>query len=208
MDEKPHHHGNLRAALIDAGMQLLAERGLDGLTLRRAAAKAGVSHAAPAHHFNGKQGLVLAIAAHGFQTFTQLMQDERYRHGDTPQDQLLGICEGYLRFAREHTALFRLIFTTEVKSDPDEDLQTASAAAFGLLVEVCALFEPSPEGDGVNEIMMWSLVHGYAGLSQFSHLNNPSTGEVIPFAMVLPKLKPKTGERITPEADNGSVKSF
>jgi DNA-binding transcriptional regulator YbjK len=56
-DKKKPHHGNLRAALVSAGIELLEEGGLEALTLRKCAARAGVSHAAPAHHFEGLQGL-------------------------------------------------------------------------------------------------------------------------------------------------------
>jgi AcrR family transcriptional regulator len=83
MSDKPHHHGNLREALINAGLLLLKEDGLDGLTLRRAAARAGVSHAAPAHHFSGKQGLVAAIAARGFLPLTEPTEAERFRLNTT-----------------------------------------------------------------------------------------------------------------------------
>ncbi len=65
--EKPHHHGNLREALIVAGIEILKEGGLPALTLRACAARAGVSHAAPAHHFDGLPGLVTAIAANSGQ---------------------------------------------------------------------------------------------------------------------------------------------
>jgi AcrR family transcriptional regulator len=194
MAQKPHHHGNLRPALIKAGIELLATEGIDGMTLRKVAALAGVSHAAPAHHFAGKHGLTLAIAAFGFQTFSALMQEERYRNGAGPQDQLLGICAGYLRFAAEHDALFRLIFTSAIKENPDKELQAASLAAFQILVDVCTLFEPSALGAGVNEIRVWSLVHGYAGLSRFSHLRSPVSGEIIPFSALLPEMTPRRME--------------
>jgi AcrR family transcriptional regulator len=189
--EKPHHHGNLRAALIAAGLDLLNEDGVDGLTLRRAAAKAGVSHAAPAHHFNGKHGLVVAIAAEGFRTFTRIMEEDRFDGGNDAQAQLLGICTGYLRFATEHPALFRLIFSPTIKNDPDPELQEASKAAFMVLSEVCGLFEPSPKGEGANELMIWSLVHGYASLRATQQMQNPRTHEAVPFVSILPPMRVK-----------------
>ena len=195
MTEKPHHHGNLRAALIAAGLALLAEQGLEGLTLRRAAARAGVSHAAPAHHFKGKHGLIVAIAAEGFRTFTRTMAEDRIAAGTNAEAQLLGICTGYLRFATQHPALFRLIFTPTIKNDPDPELQEASEAAFMVLSEVCALFEPSPHGEGANELMIWSLVHGYASLRAVEQMQNPKSGEPVPFASLLPPMRVK-GEAV------------
>ena len=73
----PHHHGDLRAALIAAGIDMLEADGIAGLSLRKIAARVGVSHAAPAHHFNGKNALLVAIAAQGFRTFTDLMRQGR-----------------------------------------------------------------------------------------------------------------------------------
>ena len=190
--DKPHHHGNLRAALIDAGLTLLAEEGVQGLSLRKAAARAGVSHAAPAHHFAGKAGLVRALAAHGFRTFTDLMASERFRDGHTPMDQMQGICRGYLRFAEEHEALFQLIFTLDFTShDVDEEFETASRQAYELLSEVCGLFEPLPGGPKAVETMIWSLVHGYASLRRYGRLVVPD-GDPVEFQQLLPQLKPRS----------------
>jgi AcrR family transcriptional regulator len=188
MSEKPHHHGNLRAALIKAGLDLLESDGVDGLTLRRAASRAGVSHAAPAHHFAGKEGLLCAIAAQGFTIFADMMEAERDQSGDDPLDRLKGICRGYLKFAETQSALFSLIFSTKGRSDENEDLSSAGARAYGVLAEACSHFEDSPEGPGINEAMVWSLVHGYAALRQMDRLTLPD-GQVIPFESILPPLR-------------------
>lgn len=190
MTAKPHHHGNLRDALISAGLDILTKDGIEGLSLRKAAAHAGVSHAAPAHHFDGKQGLLVAIAARGFERFSAMMQAERYQTGRGAWDQMRGICRGYLNFAEQHPALFQLIFTTEYKEHADPDLQAASLAAYGILSEVCALFEPSPDGPGVNELRIWSLVHGYATLRSFTRSAAPDTGIPISFEALLPQMTP------------------
>ena len=78
MIKKPdgkQHHGNLKESLVLAGMQLLEDEGLEALTLRRCAVLAGVSHAAPAHHFDGLKGLKTAIATRGYAIFEQMMKD-------------------------------------------------------------------------------------------------------------------------------------
>jgi AcrR family transcriptional regulator len=189
---KPRHHGNLREVLIDAGLAILSNEGLGALTLRKAAARAGVSHAAPAHHFDGKTGLLAAIATRGFATFTAYMKQDRYTHGTTPNGQLRGISDGYLRFASDQEALFRLIFNTDFKSQCDDPaLKQACNAAYNELADVCALFEPSPMGAGVNEMAIWSLVHGYAGLCTFNKSSDPDTGDTIPFEALLPPLQPR-----------------
>jgi len=159
-----HHHGDLREALISAGIDILRESGATGLTLRACAARAGVSHAAPAHHFQGMEGLLVAIAARGFQQFTDMMIQEREASGVEPGERLLAICRGYLQFAQENASLYNLMFSSENVSFSDADLDRASTAAYQVLVDGCAPFEPGPAGAKGNEIMIWSLLHGYAGL--------------------------------------------
>ena len=117
-DIAPHHRGNLREALIVAAMALLTEGGIAGLTLRRAAARAGVSHAAPAHHFNGLPGLLTAIAARAFCQFGDAMELARATADPAPFAQLAGICTGYLDFATRHAGIFHLMF---VSAEVDRD---------------------------------------------------------------------------------------
>lgn len=186
--DTPHHHGNLRPALIAAGIGLLEAEGVAGLSLRKIAAATGVSHAAPAHHFNGKTALLVAIAAEGFLIFTNLMEKSRDNAGSDPHDQLLGLCRGYLDFAEQHEALFELIFSTEIKKHADNDLRSASLKAFQLLEETCSWFEPSPHHEKSNEIMIWSLVHGYASLRVYNKMMSPDDGSVMPFEFILPRL--------------------
>ncbi|SEK36764.1 transcriptional regulator, TetR family [Pacificibacter marinus] len=186
-----HHHGNLRSALISEGIHILEVDGVAGLSLRKIATAAGVSHAAPAHHFKGKTALLVAIAAYGFRIFTDFMQEGRENAGPGPHEQILGLCQGYLDFAEKHGALFELIFSTEIKSHADKDLQNASLRAFQLLEETCALFEPSRYAEKGNEIMVWSLVHGYATLRIHNKLMLQSDGSEMPFELILPRLDPK-----------------
>lgn len=187
----PHHHGNLKPALVKAGIDILEREGLAGLSLRKIATAVGVSHAAPAHHFKGKTGLLVAIAAEGFTLFSQYMRDGRAAASSDPHDQLLGLCLGYLRFARNHAALFELIFSTEIKDHADAHLQETSSASFALLQETCALFEPSPKHALANEVMIWSLVHGYATLRVYNKLTPPDGDTEMPFELILPPMMPK-----------------
>ncbi len=184
-----YHHGDLRNTLIRAGLEILERDGLEGLSLRKVAARAGVSHAAPAHHFANRDGLFVAIAAHGFDRFRDYMLEDRYLLGATPRDQLIGISRGYLRFSREQPALFRLNFSFEYKNHPDGELQAASERAYNVLVDVCSLFEPDTAGPGVNELRVWAVVHGYATLSMFRR-GQPIEGPPLPIDLLLPDLRP------------------
>ena len=188
---KPHHHGDLKNALVAAGIALLAEGGRSNLTLRKVAARAQVSHAAPAHHFDGLDELLRAIAAEGFKTFSNLMIEERDKADADPHAQLMGITLGYLRFAAEHDALFDLIFSEPMKNGGYAPLVEQSEYAFAILSDTCALFEPDPGGPMVNEIRGWSTVHGYAILRKFDRLRPYPDGPTIPPDLIMPRLNPK-----------------
>lgn len=152
---------SLREALIDAGLALLAEGGASALTLRRAAARAGVSHAAPAHHFAGLPGLMTAMAVRAYDSFAAALARGRAAAEDDPVARLHGLCRGYLDFAEGNAGLFHLLFVATEPDRGDADLGRASSAAYGLLRETCA---PLTGGipDVVFEVGVWSLVHGYA----------------------------------------------
>jgi len=181
---KRHHHGNLRKALIDAGIELLSEGGIPGLTLRRCAARTGVSHAAPAHHFKGLKDLLTAIVTEAFKIFTQTMINEREAAANDPRSRLMAVCEGYLIFARNYEALATLMFMpTDIISD-DPDYQAASRASYLVLAEACAPFNSGRAGQRGIEVMIWSLVQGYSSLVRTGQVD---TGET-PFADILPLL--------------------
>ncbi len=163
--KKQHHHGNLREALITAGIDLLNEGGLSALTLRRCAARAGVSHAAPAYHFEGLNGLLTAIAARGYQALAETMLEERELASSTDSHaRLVAICNGYLRFAQENEALFDLMFSAKELCYEDPELQQESANAHQVLHEGCAPFKHGSAGNEGTEMMIWALVHGFAGI--------------------------------------------
>jgi AcrR family transcriptional regulator len=190
-DKKLHHHGDLRAALVRAGTEILEEEGLERFSLRKVAARAGVSHAAPAHHFEGKSALLTAIAAVAYARFTEFLREGRRAADPDPQAQLAGLCQGYLDFAEAHQAQFQLIFSTSVKENPSDELRETSMQAFDLLVETCDLFEPSPDHPMANALMIWALVHGFATLREYNALMSRQTGITVPIEHILPKLTPK-----------------
>lgn len=154
---------SLRHVLIEAGLALLEEGGMQALTLRRTAARAGVSHAAPAHHFDGLPGLLTAMAARAFHLFADALFAGREAGGTDPLQRLLGTTQGYLNFAAHHAGLFDLMFASpEVRRD-DPELRPHAAQAYQILREACLPFGQGLPDD-VLEVAVWSLVHGYAML--------------------------------------------
>ncbi|MDF1793755.1 MAG: TetR/AcrR family transcriptional regulator [Thalassobaculaceae bacterium] len=164
-----YHHGNLRHALVRAGLEILDELGLDALTLRGCASRAGVSHAAPKNHFANLDALVAAIVAEGFRRMRDSMRQAMAAADSGPRAQLVAAAEGYLAFAEENQALFRLAFSIRRGDSDSQELRAAGDESYAVLSEVCAPLVPRINGMPVTraavEIMVWSYVHGYASLA-------------------------------------------
>ncbi len=171
---RPYHHGDLKHALVEAGLALLEEGGLAALTLRACAARAGVSHAAPKNHFGSLHGLVTAIAAEGFRRHAIFMR-EGLAAGAAPGERLHAALEGYVRFATEHPHLFELMFSPSYPDFADPELRASASESYAVLRDVATGLDwdkaDAPGAQQRAEMMLWSLVHGYAILSlsgQFS----------------------------------------
>lgn len=168
-DKAPYHHGDLRAALLEAGEVILSETGVEGFSLRRVAREVGVSHAAPAHHFGDTAGLLDALAAEGFRRFLKAMQDRQLLVDPMDKEELLmasGL--GYLDFATSSPALFRLMFMAEKSDEASDERRAAAQESFDhLLADVARLLGRSPleDPDGMADVMAnWAMVHGFAEL--------------------------------------------
>ncbi len=171
-EQKPHHHGDLSEALIEAGISLLNEGGVDALTLRKCAARAGVSHAAPAHHFKGLKGLMTAIITRGFLLFADEMNVNIAAAHDDPKSRLHGCCIGYLKFSRENSALASIIFDKTNCYNDDEKWNTAADSAYQVLIDICAPFN-HPYGDAeITQIAVWTMLEGYVNFERKGVINN------------------------------------
>ena len=167
MDQRPYHHGDLRAALLSAAEDELADRGIEGFSLRSVAKRAGVSHAAPAHHFGDVVGLLTALAAEGFHRF-QATLDAQEVGASGPRDRAVRAGLGYMRFAVERPALFRLIFSSAKPSFADPELVAAAETAYRHLQDLIAAL-----GGGLTDVTaLWALSHGLADLSSGQRLRS------------------------------------
>ncbi|WP_171207830.1 MULTISPECIES: TetR/AcrR family transcriptional regulator [unclassified Ruegeria] len=165
-DTNGQREAGLRERLIDAGIELLHSGGASALTLRKCAARAGVSHAAPAHHFNGVEGLLTAIAARGYQRFASTMLEHLNSAPAAHRDRLYSICEGYQSFSKENEALYELMFNSGQIDFCDLDLADKSRAAFEILEQCCAPLHEIDTSPFTLEITIWSLLHGYCSLTR------------------------------------------
>jgi AcrR family transcriptional regulator len=162
-----YHHGDLRAALLTASLALLEGHGLAGLTLRRAAAAAGVSHAAPAHYFPSLKSLLTALAVIGFERFAAAMAMEREKAANNPAAQMRAAGQGYVNFAIANPGLFRLMFSATLLDWDDAALRKAASASFGQLEEIVRPVAGKTAGPGEQKELLklvWCVVHGYAHL--------------------------------------------
>lgn len=148
-------------------MELLEEAGEAGFSLRELARRLGVTANAAYRHYANKDELLMALAAAGFRQFG----DSQMRlWQDTPgsaADKFLASGCGYVRFACEHPALFRLMFGHQAASRRTAELEQASAQAFaGLLAGVASVLKLSPDTDEARlaATNAWALVHGFSHL--------------------------------------------
>ena len=166
----PYHHGALREALIQATESLLAERGAEGFSLREVARRAGVSPAAPAHHFGDAAGLLTAVVSQGFEALSHALEAGDACGGADPLAALRGQGEAYVRFAMQHPGRFRLMFR-QGKLHADAVLELRASAAFDVLAGGVrrgfglAAGAPMDDRQWNAVVALWSLVHGYAHLA-------------------------------------------
>jgi AcrR family transcriptional regulator len=163
-----YHHGDLRRVLLDAAAKSIAENGAAALSLRALAATAGVSHAAPVHHFGDKAGLFTAVAAEGFTLLGEELHSVWTETGD-----FLEIGVGYIRFALEHRGHFEVMFQPELMNLSDPRLVEAKARAFATLDEPLAAAGPDRDDHQAHlaGLASWSIVHGLATLALSDNLS-------------------------------------
>ncbi|MFT5675509.1 MAG: AcrR family transcriptional regulator [Paraglaciecola sp.] len=164
-----YHHGDLKNALLQSARVVLNEKGIHGLSLRACAAHAGVSHAAPTHHFKSLRGLLTELAVIAYDQFTAALQTE-YEHviHEPPRSRLQKVCQAYVDFSIKEPRLFELMFSSIPLDFENPRLISRSGEAYRQLVAIVhPLFDAEKMDEGQREqteILVWSLVHGYASL--------------------------------------------
>ncbi|MGH3456784.1 TetR/AcrR family transcriptional regulator [Aeromicrobium sp.] len=167
-DQRPYHHGHLRQVVIDAAVAEVQAAGASALSLRAIARRAGVSHAAPAHHFGDKKGIFTAIAIEGFDLLTAAIapvafEDEGFLAGGV----------GYVQFALEHPGHFEVMFRPTLYDRDDPKLVEAGDRAFEVLADsarhAIELQGTDDDAEGL-AIAGWCLSHGLSTLWLQSNL--------------------------------------
>jgi len=163
--KQPYHHGDLKAALMTAALQLIDRHGVKGFSLKDAAASAGVSTAAPYRHFADKEALLDAIRGEGFGLFNASLV-AAYAGAESARDKIVELGVAYVRFALEHPAHFQLMFSMKGGEGPPEE--PGDASGFMLLVQAVAALHPGASSQTRDDLVLvcWSLVHGFAMLQR------------------------------------------
>ncbi len=166
--ERGYHHGTLRLALMRAAVEVLAERGPDGFSLRETARRAGVSPAAPAHHFGDARGLLTAIATEAFRDFGDALAAADRGEDRAARIRAQGLA--YVRFALDNPARFHLMWRKALLDTEDPAYAEAGHRAFLILDgvvrgEEAARTTPPRDLSLAPSIACWSIVHGFAMLA-------------------------------------------
>jgi AcrR family transcriptional regulator len=168
-ERRGYHHGNLREALIDAALMLLAEKGPGAFTIAEAARLAGVSSAAPYRHFRDAEALLAAVAERGYERFAAALAEAWNDGRPNPLRAFEAIGQAYLAFARREPALYAAMFETHMAFDAFPSVQAAAERAFAVLRQATErLAATLPAGKRPPSLMMalhiWAMAHGIASL--------------------------------------------
>ncbi|GAA2879862.1 TetR/AcrR family transcriptional regulator [Streptomyces mexicanus] len=167
MTSRPFHHGNLRAVLLDQAEQTLREHGIDALSLRELARKAGVSHGAPRSHFVDRQSLLDALAERGFDRLADEMEAVIASDAANYRQRLRAAAASYVHFAVTDAALLDLMFTAK-NGNPPESLRAASERLFAAVGELIdrgiAAGELTPQDPRRLQLLFAAVMQGIASL--------------------------------------------
>jgi AcrR family transcriptional regulator len=165
MTKEAYHHGDLRDALLRAAEEALSAMPLEEVSLREIARRAGVSHAAPKHHFSTLGQLFGEVAARGFEKFVGDLQHAIDSDPDqTPESRLAAMCRAYIRFAVDHPTVYALMFGKR-----DNEVQTTPRLASCMIAAWVQLESQVEEVVGFARgqaaaVTVWSMVHGFSAL--------------------------------------------
>lgn len=164
-----YHHGNLREALIQAALDLIAQKGPAGFTFADAARSAGVSSAAPYRHFRDRDALLADVARRGFELFADHLARAWNDGRPDPFAAFEKVGRAYLAFARDEPAYYSAMFEAGLSADEDPALRQAGERGFAVLRQaaevLCARLPPERRPPALMvSLHVWALSHGIASL--------------------------------------------
>lgn len=192
MPSKKYHHGDLKNALIKAGVEILSKEGMEGLSLRKVAQRAGVSHSAPYSHFPDKQSLIAAISTEGFNQLYSELDAAILAYPKNPKKQLQQGAEAYVQFALNNTDTFKIMFSGVLEKEKDYPaFVEISSKTFQRVVGVVRACQEAgllrSSSAEMMAVAVWGQVHGIISLAlegQIPHtvLDGHKLEDVVAFA--------------------------
>src|SRR5215212_8979532 len=193
MPAKRYHHGDLKNALIEAGVEILSKVGIEGLSLRKVAQRAGVSHSAPYSHFPDKQSLIAAISTEGFKRLYNDLDAAVSLHQGDPKQQLQEGAWAYVQFAMDNPDTFKIMFSGVLEKEKEYPaFVEISSKTFGRVVDVARLCQDAgllrSAPAEIAAVAVWGQIHGIISLmleGQISHtvLDRFEPRQIIRFAI-------------------------
>ena len=193
VEQKPYHHGDLSRALLEAAERVLERDGVGALSLRAVAREAGVSAAAPYHHFKDKDELLAGVARTGFDRMTAFMREAAEKVTD-PRTRLTAIGVAYVRFALDNGALYHLMYDKSRRRDQKEDHRTDEGSGYTLVTRTIVEMAGSqldPIDLELAQIAAWCAAYGLAEMAdskRFDELKARLGGDDAFFAAVFSHL--------------------
>jgi AcrR family transcriptional regulator len=191
--KKTYHHGDLKNALIKAGVEILAKDGVSGLSLRKVASKAGVSHSAPYSHFVDKQALIAAISTEGFRQLYKQANAVAEEYKTKPSKQLVEVGWAYVQFALDDRDRFKVMFSGILEKEKEyPEFVAESQRNFELVKmiveanQAAGVLRSGPSD--LVALSAWGIIHGFIMLlleGQISHavLGQMSLRELVEFQL-------------------------
>ena len=193
MPRKNYHHGDLKNALIKAGVEILSKEGIEGLSLRKVAQRAGVSHSAPYSHFPDKQSLIAAISTEGFNQLYAELDAAVVAYPKDAKKQLQQGALAYVQFALENVDTFKIMFSGVLEKEKEYPaFVDISHKTFQRVVDVvracqeAGILRSTPAE--MMAVAVWGQVHGIVSLAlegQISHsvLDHHAVQDLVSFAV-------------------------
>jgi AcrR family transcriptional regulator len=171
MDEPPRNEpeAGLRARLVDVGVELVAREGVQALTLREIARRAGVSHGAPRRYFPTHLELLSAIARRGFAELAERAAGAVGEGAPGPRARVAELSRAYLRFALDNRGMYELMFRHDLLESGHLGLRDTSLPLFGRLVELVGRVRPDADARLLAGAL-WANLHGIAQLWSWGSL--------------------------------------
>lgn len=171
LPEKKYHHGDLKLALIEAGISLLNREGYEAFSLRKVARECGVSQTAPYRHFSDKDELINAMIMHIMQQFNQSLEQAAREYPDNPKAQISAMGMAYIRFFVNNPDYLRLIFLnkkpySQLNMSDCPEYKAPDGHPFATFCSTLERYSEYTQDSGMDKdqlmLYCWGLVHGIA----------------------------------------------